>query len=134
LAATCFEPDRCLWQIVAQDENDQRRQGPEREREAPDEFMVEIENKEHADNRERHHLTDREHELPAVSHHLPLALRHRFHDVGIAGRDVASERHAEEEADHRKREDARDERLRKRQHDEQHHCREKHDAAADLVG
>ncbi len=96
--------------------------------------MVEVENEEDRDHSQRQHFTDREHELPAVAHHLALALGHRLHDVGVAGRDIASERHAQQEANDDEHADTGDERLRQRQDDEQDHRHQEHDAPADLVG
>ena len=118
-AALADEPHGGLRQVVTHDEDHQRRHGAESERHAPHQFVVHVENEEHGDDRQRQNLADGEHELPAVAHHLAFALGHRFHDVGVAGRDVAAERNAEEEADDGEHCDARDERLAQRQHDEQ---------------
>ncbi len=96
--------------------------------------MVEVENEEDRDHSQREHFANREHELPAVAHDLALALGHRLHDVGVAGRDIASERYAQQEANDDEPTDARHDGLYQRQDDEQHHRHQKHDAPADLVG
>jgi hypothetical protein len=101
---------------------------------APDHLVIDVENEENRDHGERQHLADGEHELPAIAHHLELPLGHRFHDVSVAGRDVAAERHTEQEADDDQPGHVRNERLRQRKHDEQDHGRQEHHAAADLVG
>ncbi len=88
---------------------------------------------EHRNHRQRQHLADGEHELPAVAHDLALALGHRLHDVGVAVGDVASERHAEKEADHHQQPNRRHEGLREGEHDEQDHGGQEHDPAADPI-
>jgi hypothetical protein len=119
---------------VAKDEDDEGGHGAEPEGYSPHPLVVEIENQEHGDDCQRQHLADGEHELPAVAHYLALAFGHRIHDVGVAGRDIAAERHAKEETQHRKGRDAGHEGLRQRQHDEHDHRRQEHEPAADPVG
>jgi hypothetical protein len=133
-AALTDEPHGGLGQVVTHDEDHQRRHGAESERYAPHQFVIHVENEEDRDDRERQNFAHGEHELPAVAHHLAFAFGHRVHDVGVASRDVAAERNAEEETDDGEHCDARDERLAHRQDDEENHGCEEHETPTDPVG
>ncbi len=68
------EPHGGLWQVMAENEDHQRRHGAEPERQAPDQFVIHVDGEENGDDRERQNLADGEHELPAVAHHVAAAL------------------------------------------------------------
>ena len=100
----------------------------------PDQVLRQFQHEEEGDDRERQHLADREHQLPAIAHHLALAGGHEFHDVGEAVRDVAAERDAEHEADQDEHQHRRRERLQQGEHHEHDHRGQEDRAPSDAVG
>jgi hypothetical protein len=128
------EPHDRLGQVVPEVKDDRRRQRAEAQRHAPHQVARQLRNDEDRNDPDGQNLADREHELPAVAHHLALAARHGLHDVGVSAGDVASQGNAEDKPHDDQPHHVRHEGLRQREDHEHAHGREEDDTPTELVG
>jgi hypothetical protein len=119
--AALDEPQRGVGHVQTADEQDERGHRAQTETDAPQQAVVHAAEIHHGDDGDGGDLTEAEHALPAVAHHLPLALGHRLHDVRVAGGDVAAQREPQQEPDDHQLPHARREGLGQREDHEEHH-------------
>ena len=133
-AAAFDEPRRRLRQLPTHKQQQAGRDRRDRQHDAPDHIRVNIKRHQRGDQQNGGDNPQREHKLPAVSHHFALALRHHLHDVGKAVSHVRAHRDPGEAANNRQPVHIGRQALKNGEDREQDHRPEENFTPSELIG